>query len=172
MTRHHIRTALTCAVALGALAVATPTVAQAAAGDARERIVISYLEVNGRESEGFRAFGPISGSGVGTQEWLDDRTVTATLPLAGGSVDVTVTIGDEHVDFDPRACKAVMTWTGTWAVTGGTGAYAAATGAGEAAQAKHIVGARIGGSCQGPESGVEPHLIRVRAVLAGFVNLA
>jgi len=95
------------------------------------------------------ATGPIRGRGVAVD--ADAAKVGhLTIRLANG----TVRISDRETSLvahpDPRECKAAIVAHGSYAIVGGTGAYAGATGTGTFIRHQEILGARnASGACLG-----------------------
>jgi hypothetical protein len=114
------------------------------------------------------AVGPITGSGVLTQ--TEEETPTGeVVHFTWRFRDGTVTgdaVEDYEIAFDPVACTAKATSTGSWTLTGGTGRYAGASGAGTFGGHATLVGSRDArGRCLGPDTNVEPKV--AIAVLKG-----
>src|SRR3954447_24700714 len=107
------------------------------------------------------ASGPIRGAGVLTQEYAETDAgpvVRAVWHLPHGTVDAEAS-EDFAVDFDPTACRGTAHASGTWTITGGSGAYAGASGHGTFTGSGTIVGARDArGRCLGPDSGADPQV--------------
>jgi hypothetical protein len=105
------------------------------------------------------ASGPIQGAGLLTQDFeMTDAgpVVHAVWHFRNGEVFADAT-EDYALDFDPVSCTAKSTATGTWTITGGTGAYAGATGHGTFRGTGSLVGERdANGGCLGPDSGADP----------------
>lgn len=72
------------------------------------------------------ASGPITGVGQSIETGPD----TETDVFAQGTVNVVHPVASETDTFDPVACLVRATFSGTYTVTGGTGAFAGATGQG------------------------------------------
>ena len=120
------------------------------------------------------AAGPIRGAGVLTQEFEETAggdVVHAVWHLPRGTVTADAA-EDFGVDFDPTSCRGTATASGTWVITGGTGAYAGASGHGTFTGAGTIIGARDDrGRCLGPESGVDPKVAIVTLGGSGVAEL-
>lgn len=154
-----------------ALGIAAVPTAQAAGDDSgRQRFTVTF-DTNRPDAAPVRAIGPIQGTGDGTEHWVDEDTIAATMYFAEGSVDVTIDITSGTLEFDPTACRGYSSFEGTWTLTGRSGAYAEAEGSGSVSQTRRIVGTRINGECQGPEDGVAPRRNVIRAVLTGTVDV-
>ena len=127
-----------------------------------ETIVTTSLSRGGHDLPSLvSATGPIRGVGTETQTYVDTpdgEAVQFTWHFRTGTV-TGVAVEDYDLSFDPISCTAKATGTGTWTITGGTGAYAGATGSGTFVEHGNLVGARDrNGVCQGPDSGVTPKL--------------
>ncbi|HEX2893402.1 MAG TPA: hypothetical protein VHO29_05305 [Marmoricola sp.] len=114
------------------------------------------------------AVGPISGSGVLTQ--TEEQTPTGEVVHFTWHFQTGTVTGDAveeyGITFDPTACTAKATSTGTWTLTGGTGSYTGASGHGTFHGHATLVGSRDSrGQCLGPETNVEPKV--AIAVLKG-----
>ena len=83
------------------------------------------------------------------------ETVDFTWHLPDGDVYLQA-VEDYSMSFDPQACTAKATGTGTWVITGGTGLYANATGDGTFTDHGSFTGARDHGVCEGPDSHTPP----------------
>lgn len=81
-----------------------------------------------------------------------------------GDLFMTNTPGPPQVDFNPAACLSRITLHPTTRVTGGTGAFAGASGSGTSTANLTVLGGRNDdGSCQGPTS---PPIFQVSFVQA------
>ena len=100
--------------------------------DPPERRLTAVGPIRGRGYEQFISEGP--GPEPGTS------VSTTELVFPDGSVFLTVTATGE-TRFNARACIAFNTATGTWEITGGTGAYTGATGQGTY-EGRNILSAR------------------------------
>jgi hypothetical protein len=160
--RHHALaiSAMTCIATLAPAGIAAAAPHDRLAGT--ETIVMTSQTLNGIDLPSHvSATGPIRGAGTETQTYIDTadgETVQFTWHFPAGNVTGDA-IEDYALSFDPTSCTAQATGTGTWTITGGTGAYAGATGSGSFADRGTLVGARDrNGACQGPDSGVEPKI--------------
>jgi hypothetical protein len=147
--------------ALAATSLAGATSAQAAPMRT-ESIVMTSVSLNGVDRPTrVVALGPIHGSGLETQVEQDTETgaiVHSIWHFAHGTV-TSDAVENYSLDFDPTTCTARAIGTGTWTITGGTGAYAGARGHGTFTDRGVLVGARDGhGQCQGPDSNVPPRI--------------
>ena len=147
----------------GVVALMTPAAlaAPAHAAPTPESWLGNFATINGADHPiRVTAVGPVHGSGILTQ--VEEETpnggevVHFTWHFAAGTVT-----GDAREDydlaFDPASCTAKATSSGTWTFTGGTGAYAGASGQGTFTGHATLVGSRDErGQCQGPDSDVEP----------------
>ena len=157
--------ALAVSATICAATLASSGIAAAAPHDRPSRtetIVTTSLSLNGIDLPTYvSATGPIRGSGVETQTGIDTpdgQAVQFTWHFRAGTV-TGIAHEDYALDFDPTSCTAKATGTGTWTITGGTGAYAGATGSGAFTYRGTLVGARDRHRvCQGPDSDVAPKL--------------
>lgn len=105
------------------------------------------------------ASGPVQGAGLLTQDFEDGPdgpVVHAVWHFRDGDVFADAT-EDYALDFDPVSCTGKADATGTWTITGGTGAYGGATGHGTFHGTGSLVGERDGrGGCLGPDSDAAP----------------
>jgi len=101
------------------------------------------------------ATGPITGIGTST-ETEGQSADTFTFTFSQGVVNVDL-IGTFELNFNPRACIAKPTESGTFTITGGSGTYKGVTGGGTFSGRGTFVGARDAqGQCPGPDSGTPP----------------
>jgi len=102
------------------------------------------------------AHGVISGAGVEENDRLQNPTAPrfhVIFHFPQGDLFMTNTVGPPEIDFNPAACVSRITLHPTTVVTGGTNAYAGATGSGTSTAHLTVVGGRNeDGSCQGPTS--------------------
>jgi hypothetical protein len=148
----------------GVLALTAPAAAAgtADATPATETWVMPSQTIHGSDHPiRISASGPIQGAGVLTQdfEMTDDGPVVhAVWHFRDGDVLADAT-EDYALDFDPVSCTGKATATGSWTITGGTGAYAGATGQGTFSGSGSLVGERDDrGGCLGPDSGADPRI--------------
>lgn len=93
--------------------------------------------------------GPIRGRGVAVDAEAA-KVGHLTIRLAKGTVRITDRETGIAAHPDPQACKAALVAHGRYAIVGGTGAYAGATGVGTFVRHQQILGARsASGSCLG-----------------------
>ena len=118
---------------LGTAAPASAAVAAGTGGPRAEQFVMTFQTFDGLDRPTHvSATGPVQGAGLETQtdvETPDGEVVAFTWHLRGGDVFL-VADEDYSMTFDVQACTAKATGTGTWTITGGTGAYAGASGSG------------------------------------------
>lgn len=96
------------------------------------------------------ASGPITG--IGTERILADNSSQGTQEFTNQLVfpDGTVTMdvhGSDTTTVDPRTCAGNQTGHVTWTITGGTGAYAGATGSGTGRYTDRFVLQRDANGC-------------------------
>lgn len=120
------------------------------------------------------AKGPIAGAGIETQteEEIGDQQISyAVMHLPDGAVSA-VFRENFAWSINLRACMARGTGGGTFTITGGTPAYAGASGEGTFVDRGTLIGARDrAGHCLGPDSPVPPKLIRVRVDATGHASV-
>ena len=155
-----MHTKLATTTGIAALIASTALAAPAGATAGAQSWVMNGPTVHGTDHTArIAAAGPIRGAGVLTQEFEETEggdVVHAVWHLPHGTVNADAT-EDFGVDFDPTSCRGTATATGTWTITGGSGAYAGATGHGTFTGSGTIIGARDGrGRCLGPDSGADP----------------
>ena len=95
----------------------------------------------------------------------------ATFHLPTGTIIVTAEAGQLERVFRPQACQASGRMHIPYSVVGGTGAYEGATGGGWLTEHQNLVGERVHGACQGPDSGLPPALVVGRIVAEGTLAL-
>lgn len=111
----------------------------------RETFVMTFQSFNDIDQPTrVAATGPVQGSGTETQTDQDipgGEAVTFTWHFAGGTVSGEAV---ESYSFAPdlTSCTAKSASTGTWRITGGTGAYAGAAGSGTFTSRGSFTGAR------------------------------
>ena len=145
---------------VAALTASAALACPAGAASPAETWVMNSATVHGADKPiRIVASGPVSGAGLLTQEFEETENgdvVHAVWHFAKGTVSADA-YEDFALAFDPVACRGVATSSGTWVITGGTGAYAGATGHGTFGGTGTIIGQRDqAGACQGPESDVDP----------------
>ena len=139
------------AVAAAIVGALTPAgTATAAAPSNAEQFVMTFQTFNGVDQPTrVSATGPVQGAGVETQTDVDTPTgeaVNFTWHLRDGDVYLQAT-EDYTMSFDFQACTAKATGIGTWVITGGTGPYTNATGAGTFSDQGNFTGTRDHGAC-------------------------
>jgi len=165
------RTAAAIIAAAASLSMLVTAPAASAHGLATQHFTLLFSTQNGVEKQSLAiAKGPITGVGIETQteeEAGDQQTSYAVMHLPRG--DVAVTFLETFAwTINYRACAAHGTGSGTFTITGGTGAYTGATGQGTFTDRGTLIGARDSqGQCLGPDSSVPPKLIRVRVHATG-----
>lgn len=134
-----------------ALAAAVAAPASASPAPARSQTFIVYGAGTSFDTPStIIAIGPVSG--VGREEIVDDRSgedtqdFTTRWIFPTGSVTLEVR-GTTTTTFDPTSCAGVVTGTIEWTITGGTGAYAGATGGGSGTLVNRFVTQREPGGC-------------------------
>lgn len=165
------RTAAVATAAAASFTMFLATPAASAQGLDTQSFMVMFTTQNGVDQPArVIARGPIAGAGYGTQteEESGDQQISHTvMHFPRGNVSATFR---ENFDWtiDLRACMAHGHGDGTFTITGGTGAYAGATGDGTFVVRGTLVGARDDhGECQGPDSPVPPTLVKVRVDATG-----
>src|SRR5947208_2433785 len=74
------------------------------------------------------ASGPISGVGTCVLDEQSEEVVTVHVALGNGSFDVVVSTVTEDSSFNSQACVFQFTDTDAFTITGGSGAFASASG--------------------------------------------
>ena len=124
--------------------------AVAAAPSHAEQFVMAFQTFNGVDQPTHvSATGPVQGAGIETQTDVDTpsgEAVSFTWHLRDGDVYLQAT-EDYTMSADFQACTAKATGTGTWVITGGTGPYTSATGAGTFTDHGSFTGTRDDGAC-------------------------
>jgi hypothetical protein len=118
---------------------------------------VSFLTIGGADKPVYVvARGPINAVGTATQTEKDDHGVAvnyAVLHFAGGSVALTAREPRFGFKMNPRTCSGPAYGGGTWTITGGTGAYAGATGHGEFSTGGTAIAQRSrAGVCRGEKT--------------------
>jgi len=149
-----IRTTLAVAALIGGVAISASPAYAGASSRANEKFTILTV---GAGPGTVVAIGPISG--VGTS--VDNRRLLppgtpfqGTFSFPQGDVFTTVSpAGPPMVNFNPTTCVTTIIAPDTFVITGGTMAYAEASGTGVATAYVTLVGGRSAdGSCLGPDS--------------------
>ena len=153
----------------------TPATAQADASPA-QRFDVGFRLVDGQPVRlTLVASGTAKGRGTVTEDYVPapDGTwhVLATFHLPSGTVVVSAEAGQLQRVFRPQACQASGRMHIPYTVVGGTGAYEGATGGGWLTEHQNLVGERVHGVCQGPDSGLPPALVVGRIVAEGTLAL-
>lgn len=93
-------------------------------------------------------------NGIGTDRTIaqdphpdGSETDTDLITLPGGTITIADTDPSDLVHFNPAACLAALSGTGTYTILGGTGAYAGASGRGTFTVQGVIVFNRAPGGC-------------------------
>lgn len=124
-----------------------------------EHFVMTFQTFDGTDQPTHvSATGPLRGAGIETQSDVDTpdgEYVVFTWHLQAGDVYLEAS-EDYSMTFDVRACTAKASGSGSWRITGGTGAYADATGSGTFTDHGSFTGARDNGDCEGPDSNTPP----------------
>ncbi|HEX3426606.1 MAG TPA: hypothetical protein VHT30_10780 [Acidimicrobiales bacterium] len=123
-----------------------------------ERFTLIFSAFNGADQPTpVIASGPITGVGTESQVAEPNGTLDLNFSFPNGQVYVTVFNDNFDLRLDLNKCLARPHETGEWSITGGTGAFAGATGEGTLTGNGISVGARSpSGQCLGPSTGVPP----------------
>lgn len=165
---------LVAAAAAAALAVS----ASASSGTARpQTFTASFLTVAGHDQPVYvSARGPISGLATATQTERPARgggqLNVATLHFARGTISLTA---PEQFGWavSPRTCTGRAHGSGTWRITGGTGAYARATGNGTFTATGFALAQRTAkGTCRGAQTPPAEAVFQVTLTFRGTIALA
>ncbi|MGH9224590.1 MAG: hypothetical protein ACRD2W_12625 [Acidimicrobiales bacterium] len=98
------------------------------------------------------ATGPTSGVGL---DFESEATETAVFEFDGGGFAVDHPSDSDDFDFDPRTCIGTDRFTGTYSLSGGSGAYAGVSGTGTYRGRAIFVAKRLpDGSCSEEEAPV------------------
>lgn len=118
----------TAGVALGLLVLAAAPASAATTGS--QRFTFLIREAPDESSCQVAAAGPISGVGTCVLDEQSEEVTVVHVTLPTGTLELTVTNVEHSSQFNQQACVFRFTETETFTITGGTGAYAAATGSG------------------------------------------
>jgi hypothetical protein len=160
---------------LALLAVSCAALTAATAGGAtgtNQHITLSSVTVHGADKAMHAvATGRIhaAGSFTGSDTQEPGRDLI-TLRFRNGTVTLSGNEQSTKMTPDLRSCTAKGIGRGTFAITGGTGAYDGISGSGTYTRHTSIVGARsAAGACLGEKA--QPKLIRYRATHVGTIAL-
>jgi hypothetical protein len=104
---------------------------------------------NGNETGRVIASGPIRG--VGTFEETEDEDVVRFV-FRNGTITLDAPSEEEDEQFDERTCSGSFTFSGSWEIIEGTGAYEGASGSGTFEGRGRFFGERApGGGCSEDE---------------------
>jgi len=121
--------------------------ASAAAGNQRFTIVARFAET-GNTACRIVAVGPIRGTGTCTVDQVSETVTILHVTLPGGTVDLKLKEFQSSDDINEQACIDNFTFKETLKVTGGTGAYANASGSGtDTGSGIFAVDRKPGGGC-------------------------
>ena len=124
----------------GTTATAQASPHKAASHSARhhglQRFLALSTDASSNAAQVVIANGPIHARGTDTV--IDDNNDVFSFPA--GSIDVHHAAKHQHDSFDPVTCLGRHTESGTYRITGGTGAYAAASGRGHYTVNVYFVG--------------------------------
>lgn len=144
--RHRIVGAAAATVAAGALAVSGVAVASAASHSARPAAsgIEQFQLMNASPTSSTSSF---IGHGVFTAGGVDHQGKLDRVVFSNGSFKITHKKGSGTQHFNPKTCLLTVTQTGTYKLSGGTGAYAGISGHGTYRLSVLAIGARSGGTC-------------------------
>jgi hypothetical protein len=133
------------------LAVAVPAPASARESGTQELTIVVVQDFGAPQPAFSRvvASGVVNGVGrdVFRPSGEDDHNSYSRYVFRAGSLSITTTPTSFDVRPQGSSCVATFTATGTWAVTGGTGAYREATGHGTLTVQGVLVSARTPDGC-------------------------
>ncbi len=133
-------------VGLGLLGFAGSASAQTGTN---QRFIVLGSGSDGNETSRVIASGPIRG--VGTFEETADEDVVR-FNFRNGSITLNVPSEEEDEQFNERTCSGSFTFSGTWEIIEGTGAYEGASGSGRFEGRGSFFGERApGGGCSEDE---------------------
>lgn len=138
------RLALVVGIVTGMILSAVPVSAQT--GNQRFTVIVSGQGEGAPGISQVVASGPIRGMGTFEFSESDEDVVTFVFPDGSITLDAPETGGSE--DFNERTCSGSFTFSGTFEIIEGTGAYEGATGEGTFAGKGRFIGQRNpDGSC-------------------------
>ena len=157
-------------IALAAAALAPASTALARPAAHAERFILRGTTVNGVEGPiRLVAHGPFHG--IGSAKFTEHgNTSDGTLRVATGRLFVRVTGTGTRTQTDMARCRAVIDFTGTLRVLGGTRRYRGATGRGTVSERRVITGARTAQGACDPQA--TPRKVTVVSRARGRVVLA
>jgi hypothetical protein len=143
MTHTRIPVSIVVALLTGAAVLGGPASAGSSAHEQVQRFTLYSANIDNKDAPLLvQASGPITG--VGSAKTKDDvpgTTIPLTFTFPSGKIFLT-----SHDDFnwkpDPRTCTATVHSTGTYTVTGGTGAFRGAGGHGTFVERGAGIGSR------------------------------
>ena len=159
----------------GPVLLVAPAAAQAEASPG-QRFDVGFRIVDGEPARlTLVATGTAKGRGSVTEDYVlaTDGTwlAVATFHLPTGAVMVSAEAGQLERVFRPQACQASGRMHIPYTVVGGTGTYEGASGSGWLTEHQNLVGQRVQGVCQGPDSGLPPALVVGRILAEGTLVL-
>ena len=138
------RLALVVGIVAGVMLSAVPVSAQS--GNQRFTVIISGQGEGAPGISQVVASGPIRG--VGTLEFSKSDEDVVIFVFPDGSITLDAPTTEETEDFNERTCSGSFTFSGTFDIIEGTGAYEGATGEGTFAGKGRFIGQRNpDGSC-------------------------
>ena len=164
------------AVALAAtLACLVAATGASAAGPRPQTFTFALVSIAGIDEPVYvAAHGAIDGVGTETQsskEIQGGELVYVTLHFAAGTLRFTA-IDHNGFRLHMNTCTATTHGSGTWTVTGGTGAYAGATGGGHFTEPGTVLAQRApDGTCRGDRTPPNQTVSYLTAKLRGVLTL-
>lgn len=144
--RHRLIGAAAATVAAGALAVSGVAVASAASHPARPAAsgIEQFQLMNASPTSSTPS---IIAHGVFTAGGVDHQGKLDRVVFPNGTFTITHKKGTGTSHFNKKTCLMTISQTGTYTLSGGTGAYAGISGHGTYRLSILAVGARSGGTC-------------------------
>jgi hypothetical protein len=151
MTKHRTRLVAAAGAVATAGVIATAGVMAATAAAHHSRAAVSGAEsfqimtTSGSGPLSVIASGAVFTAAGTDQENLKANTAKLTFPT--GTVSLKHSPGKGSQTFNPKTCLLTINFHGTYAFTGGTGAYSGITGSGTYKLSILSIAARSGGKC-------------------------
>ena len=161
-TNRRLMAAAAVASAVIGVTVIGVTGANAAPGIARGGPSTEYVQVMSTATTGGPASAIARGAFTAAGEAHVGSGRTGTFVFPGGTITFSHHTGRQASQFDPRTCLNVISQSGTYQITGGTGRYAGIGGHGTYQLSLEFVAARSHGQCtSGRPPAAEQELLRL-----------